>query len=62
MTDRPSLTLGIEEEYLIVDQETGELVQKPDEAFFDACREALGDQVTVERYAVAVNWLLSATS
>lgn len=48
MSDRPSLTLGIEEEYLIVDRETRELVREPDPGFNDACRERLGDQVTVE--------------
>ena len=45
---RPSLTLGIEEEYLIVDRESLDLVQKPDPAFFDACSAELGSQVTGE--------------
>lgn len=48
MTDRPSLTLGIEEEYLIVDRETRDLVQSPDPDFLAACNKALGDQVTGE--------------
>jgi carboxylate-amine ligase len=46
--ERPSFTLGIEEEYLIVDRETGDLVAEPGEAFFDTCRAAVGDRVTAE--------------
>ncbi len=48
MTDRPTLTMGVEEEYLIVDRETRDLVQTPDPAFLAACNAALGDQVTGE--------------
>lgn len=48
MTDRPSLTLGIEEEYLIVDRETRELVRQPTEEFITRCQERLGEQVTGE--------------
>ncbi len=46
--DRPSLTLGIEEEYLIVDRESRDLVRSPDPAFFDACSDAIGDRVAPE--------------
>jgi len=45
---RPSLTLGIEEEYLIVDVESRDLVQQPDPGFLEACGKALGAQVTGE--------------
>lgn len=45
---QPSLTLGIEEEYLIVDRESLDLVQQPDPGFLSACSEALGAQVTGE--------------
>jgi glutamate---cysteine ligase / carboxylate-amine ligase len=45
---RPSFTVGIEEEYLVIDRESRDLVVEPGEAFFDACREALGDRVTAE--------------
>lgn len=48
MSDRPSLTIGIEEEYLIVDRETRELVTEPPEDFIAACQERLGEKVTVE--------------
>ncbi|MEO0864923.1 MAG: glutamate-cysteine ligase family protein, partial [Pseudomonadota bacterium] len=48
MTDRPPLTIGIEEEYLVVDQETRELVTAPDPGFVAACTDALGEQVTGE--------------
>jgi glutamate---cysteine ligase / carboxylate-amine ligase len=45
---RPHLTLGIEEEYLIVERATGELAISPPPGFMSACREALGPQVTHE--------------
>ena len=48
MSDRPTLTLGIEEEYLLVDRETRDLVRTPDPEFLSACGEVLGDQVTGE--------------
>ena len=43
----PSFTMGIEEEYLLVDQDTLKLAEAP-KAFMDACKEALGDQVSPE--------------
>ncbi|SET80490.1 carboxylate-amine ligase [Oceanicella actignis] len=46
--ERPSLTVGIEEEYLIVDRETRDLVARPDPAFMQACERRLGKRVTVE--------------
>ncbi len=46
--DRPSFTLGIEEEYLVVDRKTRDLVAEPGEAFFAACHDALGEQVSNE--------------
>ncbi len=46
--DRPSFTLGIEEEYLIVDRDTRELVRSPDPGFLEACTRAVGDRVTNE--------------
>jgi carboxylate-amine ligase len=46
--DAPSLTLGIEEEYLIVDRGTRDLVPEPDPAFFETCSAALGDRVAAE--------------
>lgn len=44
----PSLTLGIEEEYLLVDAASGALVPEQDPAFMPACRARLGKQVTHE--------------
>ena len=44
--ERPSLSLGIDEEYLIFDGETYDLVQTPEPAFIDACGERLGSRVT----------------
>lgn len=46
--ERPSLTLGIEEEYLLVDPETRNLVAEPTPDFFAACRDRLGDRVSPE--------------
>lgn len=44
----PSLTLGVEEEYLLVDPDTRDLVVEPPSEFMDSCREALGERVTPE--------------
>ncbi|MCB1885692.1 MAG: carboxylate-amine ligase [Geminicoccaceae bacterium] len=44
----PSLTLGVEEEYLLVDRETGDLAVEPPKGFMEGCKAALGDQVTHE--------------
>lgn len=44
----PALTLGIEEEYLLVDVETRDLVQSPPDAFMEACVRACGEQVSNE--------------
>lgn len=46
--ERPSLTLGIEEEYLLVDPETRDLVAEPTPDFFTACRDRLGERVSRE--------------
>ena len=46
--DRPSFTVGIEEEYMLVDPETRDLVSDPDPAMFDRCQELLGERVTHE--------------
>lgn len=44
----PALTLGIEEEYLLVDLETRALVTRQDPGFMRACQAELGDQVSHE--------------
>ena len=48
MPGRPELTIGIEEEYLIVDRETRDLVRTPDPGFMAACSEQVGGRVTNE--------------
>lgn len=48
MIAEPTLTLGIEEEYLIVDRKTRDLVREPDAGFLSACADLLGEQVTGE--------------
>ncbi len=45
--EEPEFTIGIEEEYLLVDTGTRALVEAPD-ALFDACRAELGDHVSPE--------------
>ena len=44
----PSLTLGIEEEYLLVDPKTRDLVSVQPEGFMRSCEERLGRHVTHE--------------
>ncbi len=41
----PSLTLGVEEEYLLVDPESRDLVTSPPAGFMETCKELLGDAV-----------------
>ena len=41
-------TLGVEEEYLLVDPETRAACANPKKSFFNDAKEALGDQVTHE--------------
>lgn len=48
MTDAPTFTIGIEEEYLIVDRETRDLVADPPAAFLADCERALGTNVNSE--------------
>ena len=48
MTQPPSLTVGIEEEYLIVDRETRDLVGQPDPTFLDRCAELTSERSTTE--------------
>ena len=42
------LTLGVEEEYLLIDPETRAAAANPPDAFFKAAKNALGDSVTHE--------------
>jgi carboxylate-amine ligase len=44
----PSFSIGIEEEYLLVDKDTRDLVQEPPEALLTKCEEALRGQVSPE--------------
>ena len=44
----PSFTLGIEEEYLLVDKDTRDVVQEPPPALFAKCEEALRGRVSPE--------------
>ena len=46
--DEPQFTLGIEEEYLLVDKETRSLVIDPPKSLLSECKELLGHQVTNE--------------
>ena len=44
----PSLTLGLEEEYLLVDPASYDLVAAPPEGFMACCQQRLGQRVTYE--------------
>ncbi|HEU4318716.1 MAG TPA: carboxylate-amine ligase [Acidimicrobiia bacterium] len=46
--ERPEFTIGIEEEYLVVDRETRDLFEQPPQEMWDALGEVLGSQVTQE--------------
>lgn len=46
--DRPAFTVGIEEEYLIVDRETRDLVREPDPGFLARCSDLTGERSTPE--------------
>ena len=48
MMKDPAFTLGIEEEYLLVDRETRDLASNPPPELFEAAKEALGEQVSPE--------------
>lgn len=45
---RPSLTIGVEEEYLLVDRATRDLVIEPPAGLLTDCEALLGDQVCAE--------------
>lgn len=44
----PALTLGVEEEYLLVDVQTRDLVDDPPAAYMERCVEQLGEHVSPE--------------
>ena len=46
--NKPEFTIGVEEEYLLVDKETRGLVVDPPESLVGECEELLGGQVTTE--------------
>jgi carboxylate-amine ligase len=46
--EEPNFTIGIEEEYLLVDKETRDLCADPPAELMQACEAALGGQVTPE--------------
>ncbi|HEX6145249.1 MAG TPA: carboxylate-amine ligase [Acidimicrobiia bacterium] len=46
--DRPAFTVGIEEEYLVVDRETRDLIKDPPPEMWTSLRELLGPQVAPE--------------
>ena len=46
--DNYELTLGVEEEYLVVDPESREAAPNPPKEFFETCHKKLGDSVTPE--------------
>jgi carboxylate-amine ligase len=60
---RPAFTIGIEEEYLLIDPETRDLLRDPPDRLMAECEEVLGPQVGHEflRAQVEVGTKVSAT-
>ena len=48
MIERPEFTIGIEEEYLVVDRETRDLYNRPPREMWQALNDVVGSQVTPE--------------
>lgn len=48
MVDRPAFTIGVEEEYMVVDRETRDLVKQPPQPMWVSLREVLGPKVSPE--------------
>ena len=48
MAQRPSFRLGIEEEYMLVDPTTKDLIRQPDPRFMEVCQEEIKGQVVNE--------------
>ena len=46
--NRPPFTIGIEEEYLLVDRDTRQLAAQPPEELFERCKGELGERVQPE--------------
>jgi glutamate---cysteine ligase / carboxylate-amine ligase len=46
--DRPAFTIGIEEEYLVVDRDTRDLIKDPPAPMWESLRTVLGPQVSPE--------------
>ena len=46
--DRPAFTIGIEEEYLVVDRETRDLIKSPPQEMWEKLWDVIGHQVTHE--------------
>ncbi len=63
VVERPAFTIGIEEEYLLVDPETRDLLRDPPDHLMKECEEVLGPQVGHEflRAQVEVGTKVSAT-
>jgi len=63
VVERPAFTIGIEEEYLLIDPETRDLLRDPPDHLMKECEEVLGPQVGHEflRAQVEVGTKVSAT-
>ncbi len=48
MLERPAFTVGVEEEYLVVDRETRDLIKSPPSAMWEAINEVIGSAATHE--------------
>lgn len=50
MTDQPAFTLGIEEEYLLIDPETMDLASDPPESVLERAQAATPDQIVTPEF------------
>jgi glutamate---cysteine ligase / carboxylate-amine ligase len=48
MLERPAFTVGVEEEYLVVDRETRDLIKSPPSAMWEAINDVVGSAATHE--------------
>ena len=49
-SDKLAITLGVEEEFFLIDPETGDLLREPDEGIYEACKERTGPHKIVREF------------
>ena len=49
-SDKFAITLGVEEEFFLIDPATGDLLREPDEGIYEACKERTGPHKIVREF------------